>query len=55
MLTIGTIDPHDEDIPETFVDVDDNGYFYIKQGDDWIALPLTSLSALIDILRKVRA
>lgn len=53
-MTIGTIDPRDEDIPETFVDVDDDGYFYIKQDDEWISLPLASLPALIDILKTIR-
>lgn len=53
MMTVATIDDRDPDIEEVFVDIDDSGHFYLKQGDNWIALSLTSKQALLDALEHV--
>ncbi len=54
MITVACIEPLCETEDYTIhVDIDDNGWAYIKQGDDWVCLPVKSVQALIDALGKV--
>lgn len=56
MLTLATVKVPDED-PKVYtidVDVDDNDWAYIKQGDDWIAFPAKVTDDLIRALGNIR-
>lgn len=55
MMTLKTIKSGDLEVSDIDFDMDDNGYFYLKQGnvapistrpDDWIVLTKQSLSEL---------
>ncbi len=57
MLTLATVEVEingtTPDESEINVDVDDNGFAYIKQGDDWIAFPVKYTDAVIRALGNV--
>jgi len=53
MMTVAEVDPKDKDCDVVFVDIDDSGYFYLKQDDDWIKLPISRKQALLEALAKV--
>lgn len=58
MLTLATIEiVHERNQPnaETVinVDIDDNGWAYIKQGDDWICFPVKQRDEMVEALKKI--
>ncbi len=64
MMTVATVAMSKaDDVPDIFVDIDDNGYAYIKQVDllgkveddrEWIALPVRKVPELIAALLKIK-
>lgn len=53
-MTINSIRmTRDDDVPDIDVDIDDNGYAYIKQEGDWIAFPKSKVPVLISILKEI--
>ncbi len=63
MMTVATVEMSQaDDVPGIDVDIDDNGYAYIKQNGksqdsderDWIAFPLSKVPALIAALQEIR-
>lgn len=64
MMTVATVAMNKaDDVPEIDVDIDDNGYAYIKQYDlsnlsedrrEWIALPVRKIPELIAALQEIR-
>jgi hypothetical protein len=57
MLTLATVDVTlgSGPIEDTtiYIDVDDSGWAYIKQGDDWIAFPVGDAHKVIEALQKI--
>jgi hypothetical protein len=56
MLTIATIKLGKEDGNELTpidVDLDDSGWVYLKQDNDWVALPLSKLGDLVKVLESI--
>ena len=54
MMTLAEIEmTKEDDVPNICVDIDDNGYAYLKQDDDWVALPRFKVTALIAALQEV--
>jgi hypothetical protein len=53
MLTLATVKCPDEIDHDIDVDVDDSGWAYIKQGDDWIAFPVRQAHEVIAALQKI--
>ncbi len=52
-----------DDVPDIDVDIDDNGYAYIKQRDmdgpseddpEWVCLPVSKVPELIAALQEIR-
>lgn len=59
MLTLATVKVVDRQARpaeeyEIDVDVDDSGWAYIKQGDDWVAFPVKYTDRIIAALNNVR-
>ena len=54
MLTLATVKmPGEKEIYTIDVDVDDSGWAYIKQGDDWIAFPAKYTDKVIAALQNI--
>lgn len=57
MLTLATVDADLSGMPADeatiYVDIDDNGFAYIKQGDDWIAFPVKQTHEVIAALNQI--
>ena len=52
MITVGTVAGGKEH-NEVYVDLEENGWVYLKQDDDWVCIPLSKLGDLVKILEKV--
>lgn len=58
-MTIGTVAAGDLASSDGYsavdVDLDDNGWVYLKQDDDWVCIPISKIGDLVKILETVHS
>ena len=53
MITLKTFKSGDPEVEDIDFDTDDNGYYYLKQDDDWVTLTQQSLIELGQYIVKM--
>ena len=56
MMTLATVevDEKPKESYRIYVDIDDNGWAYLKQGDDWVVFPVKQIEEVQRALMAIR-